>query len=270
METPPNANADHRFVEYYTRNSASDRSRKRFDGVRRVALELRKNLGETTQGLDVVDIGCGAGTQTIMWAEAGHRISGIDISAPLIDVARRRASEVGVAVNFLVGSANVLDLPDSSADVVLVPELLEHLVDWETCVDEAARILRPGGVIYISTTNRLCPVQQEFTLPAYSWYPPRLKKYCERLSTTTHPHWVQHATFPAVHWFTYYQLRDYLDARGITTLDRFDIMQPSTSRARAIALAAIRASRLLRFGAHVLTPYTVAVGHRRREDRLNA
>jgi hypothetical protein len=119
-------------------------------------------------------------------------------------------------------------------------------------------------VIYMSTTNRLCPVQQEFSLPAYSWYPSRLKKYCEKLSTTTHRHWVQHATFPAVHWFTFYQLRDYLNARGVTASDRFDIMETSTSRLKTAAVAAIRASRTVRFAAHVMTPYTVAVGHRRR------
>jgi 2-polyprenyl-3-methyl-5-hydroxy-6-metoxy-1,4-benzoquinol methylase len=256
-------NADHRFVDYYARNSASDRTRQRFESVQRIAMDMRASLGESTQGLDLVDIGCGAGTQTMLWAEAGHRARGIDISAPLIEIARKRAQETGVVAEFQVGSANAIDLPDSSADVVLISELLEHLVTWESCIDEATRILRPGGVIYMSTTNRLCPVQQEFSLPAYSWYPSRLKKYCEKLSTTTHPHWVQHATFPAVHWFTYYQLRDYLDARGVTASDRFDIMRTSASRLKTAAVAAIRASRAVRFAAHVLTPYTVAVGHRR-------
>ena len=257
-------NADHRFVDYYARSSASDRTRQRFESVQRIAMAMRASLGESTQGLDLVDIGCGAGTQTMLWAEAGHRARGIDISAPLIEIARKRALETGLKAEFQVGSANAIDLPDASADVVLISELLEHLVTWESCIDEATRILRPGGVIYMSTTNRLCPVQQEFSLPAYSWYPSRLKKYCEKLSTTTHRHWVQHATFPAVHWFTFYQLRDYLNARGVTASDRFDIMETSTSRLKTAAVAAIRASRTVRFAAHVMTPYTVAVGHRRR------
>jgi ubiquinone/menaquinone biosynthesis C-methylase UbiE len=262
-------NADHRFVDYYTKSSASDRTRQRFESVQRIALNMRASLGESTKGLDLVDIGCGAGTQTLLWAEAGHRARGIDISAPLIEVASKRAKESCVTAEFQVGSANALDLPSSSADVVLISELLEHLVTWESCVDEATRILRPGGVIYMSTTNRLCPVQQEFSLPAYSWYPSRLKKYCERLSTTTHPHWVQHATFPAVHWFTYYQLRDYLDTRGITASDRFDIMETSASSLKAAAVTAIRASRAIRFIAHLMTPYTVVVGHRRHRTLVN-
>jgi 2-polyprenyl-6-hydroxyphenyl methylase/3-demethylubiquinone-9 3-methyltransferase len=106
-------------------------------------------------------------------------------------------------------------------------------------------------------------VQQEFSLPGYSWYPSSLKKHCERLAVTTHGHWVQHTSFPAVHWFSFYQLRDYLDERGVTARDRFDVMQTNGSFGRSAVVRAIRSSNVLRFAAHVLTPYTVVVGYRR-------
>lgn len=261
-------NADHRFVDYYTKISTGDSTRQRFESVLRVALDIRRSLGESTHRLDLVDIGCGPGAQALLWAAGGHRAIGIDISAPLIEVARQRAAEAGANdARFQVGSATSLELPDASADVVLVSELLEHLPDWQSCVDEATRVLRPGGVIYLSTTNRLCPVQHEFKLPAYSWYPSRLKRYCEKLSTTTHPHWVQHASFPAVHWFTFYQLRDYLHARGITALDRFDVMDTGASTTKKAVISAIRACPPLRFAAHAMTPYTVVAGHRRHASR---
>ena len=121
-------------------------------------------------------------------------------------------------------------------------ELLEHLVEWEPCVNEVLRVLRPGGVLYMSTTNSLCPMQEEFTLPAYSWYPRSLKKHCERLALTTHRHWVQYASLPAVHWFTFYQLRDYLYARGVIARDRFDIMHTDGSKLRRAVVSAIRSS----------------------------
>lgn len=258
-------NADDRFVDYYARQSESDKTRQRFEGTRRVALGLRSALGESTNNLQIVDIGCGAGTQTHLWAADGHRAHGIDISAPLIDLARERAAHMKLDATFEVCSANQLNIRDESVDVVLVSELLEHLVEWEPCVNEALRILRPGGVVYLSTTNRLCPIQQEFTLPAYSWYPASLKKHCERLAVTTRKHWVQYASFPAVHWFSFYQLRDHLNARGVTAKDRFDFIETGESSLRGALLAAIGASRPLRFFAHVLTPYTLVVGHRRRD-----
>lgn len=255
-------NADHRFVDYYAAQSASEQTRQRFEATRRITLDLRAELGLPLEQLDVVDVGCGAGSQAIMWARAGHRAQGIDISTPLIDLARQRAVEGQLDARFSVGSADRLPLPDASVDVVLVSELLEHLAQWQPCVDEALRILRPGGVIYLSTTNRLCPVQQEFTLPGYSWYPAPIKRRCEKMAVTTHGQWVRHTTFPAVHWFSYYQLRDYLGARGVTSRDRFDVMEARGSALRRGIVGAIRSNAPLRWIAHVMTPYTMVVGHK--------
>ena len=97
----------------------------------------------------------------------------------------------------------------------------------------------------------------------YSWYPRALKKYCERKAVTTHGHWVQFASYPAVHWFSYYQLRDYLDARGFTASDRFDVMEVGASGLRKTVVDAVRKLAPLRFLAQVLTPYTLVVGYRR-------
>ena len=105
-------------------------------------------------------------------------------------------------------------------------------------------------------------LQQEFTLPGYSWYPSSIKRRCEKMAVTTHGKWVRHTTFPAVHWFSYYQLRDYLGARGVGSRDRFDVMETRGSVLRRAVVGAIRSSRPLRWMAHVMTPYTMVVGHR--------
>jgi ubiquinone/menaquinone biosynthesis C-methylase UbiE len=256
-------NAHDRFVEYYSEYSASEQTSQRVDNLRRVLLRLRAEFGLPTTALTIVDVGCGAGTQALAWAREGHQVHGVDISDPLIGIARERAAKASVSAEFHVGSATRLPLADDSTDLVLMSELLEHVPDWKACVNEALRILRPGGVVYFTTTNRLCPVQQEFALPLYSWYPAFLKRYCERLSVTTHGHWVQHTTFPAVHWFTFYQFRDYLEDKGVSAKDRFDIMESKGSALRSALVTAIRSSATLRFLGHVLTPYTVVAGFKR-------
>ena len=98
-------NADERFVDYYAEQSTSEQTRQRIEGVRRVLLRLRAELGLPTSGLDVVDVGCGAGAQAIAWAREGHKVRGIDISSPLIELARKRASDDGLTAEFQVGSA---------------------------------------------------------------------------------------------------------------------------------------------------------------------
>ena len=154
--------------------------------------------------LRVADIGCGAGTQSLLWAELGHSVFGLDVNAPLVEVAQRRAAERGLPVDFRVGTATALPLEDSSVDVCLLPELLEHVPDWEACLREAARSLDVGGLLYVSTTNVLCPVQSEFNLPLYSWYPSFVKRRYERLAVTTRPAIANYAKYPAVNWFTFY------------------------------------------------------------------
>lgn len=227
--------SDPNFVAYYADASLSVETRERFMRIRDRALALLAEHGRRGP-FDVIDIGCGAGTQAMLWSELGHKVSAIDVNEPLIAIARARAADLKLAIEFEVGTATALPYPDVSADAVLLPELLEHVPDWQACLNEAVRVLRPGGMIYLSTTNWLCPHQQEFTLPGYSWYPGPLKRWCERLALSTHPEWVNHARYPAVNWFSYYGLSRWFRQRGFQTLDRFDMLarQPIGGGARAV------------------------------------
>jgi 2-polyprenyl-6-hydroxyphenyl methylase/3-demethylubiquinone-9 3-methyltransferase len=205
-----------------------------------------------------LDIGCGAGTQAGLWAELGHQVRGIDINGELLEIARRRSRERGLNIDFAEGSASSLGYMDSSMDVVLLPELLEHVVDWQACLNEGVRVLRPNGVLYLSTTNALCPHQQEFDLPLYSWYPGFIKRHFEKLAVTTRRELVQYAAYPAVNWFTPYQLAGFLERKGMRCMDRFDMLDDSVLfGVRKGVAGALRRSRLLRFLGHVLTPSTV-------------
>jgi 2-polyprenyl-6-hydroxyphenyl methylase/3-demethylubiquinone-9 3-methyltransferase len=252
---------DERFFAYYARESLSPRTLERFATVRDKALRLLERDRRRPGPLAIADIGCGAGTQSLMWAALGHAVHGLDVNAPLIEEARRRARDAGAVVHFDVGTATALPYDDAAMDVVLMPELLEHVADWVACVDEAVRVLRPGGVLYLSTTNALCPVQQEFQLPLYSWYPARLKRRYERLAVTKRPELANHAKYPAVHWFTFYGLRAHLARRGVRSLDRFDMIDVAgRGRAARVLVGMVRALPPLRLLGHVATPGTTLFG----------
>lgn len=246
------------FVAYYARQSQTPEAQRRSQRIFEMVTAALDRPGET---LDVVDIGCGPGAQSMIWALAGHRVRGLDVNKALLDLAQSRAEEAGLAIEFLEGSADALPFPDASADVCLAPELLEHVPDWQSCLREFSRILRPGGVVYVSTTNRLCPIQQEYKLPLYSWYPKPLKRRYERLAVTTRRELVNHATYPAVHWFTFYELRDFLQREGVKSFDRFDLVDTAEQGMLGrFMVKALRTAPPLRWAGHVLTPYSSVLG----------
>ena len=256
--------ADYKFYEYYAEQSLSPESIQRFESIQNIVTRTltERSLGSRT--LDVADIGCNAGTQCIMWARDGHNVHGVDINDLLLDQASVRANEAGLDIEYVLGSAEDLPWQDDSMDVCLAPELLEHVVDWRRCLDEFSRILKPNGVMYLSTTNYLCPKQQEFELPLYSWYPSVLKEYYERLAMSSRPELVNYAKYPAVNWFSFYSLRAELSIRGFDSFDRFDVVD--TAEKGFVGTTILRAIRIIppiRWLGHVATPYTSIVAVKR-------
>jgi 2-polyprenyl-6-hydroxyphenyl methylase/3-demethylubiquinone-9 3-methyltransferase len=254
----PRSAANDRFVEYYARQSQTAETRRRFTSIRDAVQRIVRTTHGERGPLDVLDIGCGAGMLAMIWAESGHRAHGLDVNRQLLELGRQRALEAGLNVDWRVGSALALPWGDEAMDVCLALGFLEHVAAWETCLDELVRVLRPGGVLFLSTTNKLCPVQQEFNLPLYSWYPRALKRRYEQLASSARPELVNFTSCPAVNWFTFYGLRDALAARGCQSMDRFDLIDLSgKGRARTIIIHAVRRIRPLRWLAHVATPYTL-------------
>jgi 2-polyprenyl-3-methyl-5-hydroxy-6-metoxy-1,4-benzoquinol methylase len=243
-----------RFFDYYAKESQSDDARRRFARLRDMIIRMMSNNDTAERSrLEIVDIGCGAGTQSLVWAELGHSVHALDVNEPLVTLGRERAAKAGFEIDFQVGSATALPWGDGSVDVCLALELLEHVAEWERCLQEFMRILRPGGAVFLTTTNRLCPMQAEYNLPLYSWYPAAVKRRCERLAAKM-PSLANYATYPAVNWFTYSGLRSYLQPHGFRCVDRFDMMDLDGKAAAERALVrAIRWSGPLRQLAHVCT-----------------
>jgi SAM-dependent methyltransferase len=119
------------------------------DRARRQARMLAEVLRDRTAPAVVLDVGCGDGS--VLAATAGpnpaHRFAGIDWSADAL----RRARALRLTV--LRGGVPALPVADGAADVVIMSELIEHLVDPDGAIAEARRVLRPGGSLLLSTPN---------------------------------------------------------------------------------------------------------------------
>jgi ubiquinone/menaquinone biosynthesis C-methylase UbiE len=257
------------FYDKYAHQSLGAETRERFLMIRDKILRVVHD-GKPGQTWSVLDVGCNTGAQCLLWSELGHRVYGLDVNEKLLELARVRAAEAGRNVEFVLGTAASLPWPENHMDVCLAVELLEHVPDWEDCLKEFARVVRPGGVLFLATSNKLCPVQNEFNLPLYSWYPAPIKRWCERLSVTTRPWLANYATYPAMNWFTVRQLARELDTLGFDSMDKFDVADVSTKGrlARAI-LALIRRVPPIRWLAHCTTPTSVVFAMKRQPSQGN-
>ena len=175
-----------------------------------------------------LDIGCGLGMYAEYWHSRGAQVTGVDIDKDLIAQARARAVAEDLSIRYETATAERLPFEDQSFDVVFANSLLEHVVNWEQCLDEWIRVLGPGSLLWIETTNVLCPRQGEFRwLPLYSWWPGFMKKMIVRLANGTFPALANYSPCPAMHWFSYFQLKKFFDGRGLFVRDRFDSMDLS-------------------------------------------
>ncbi|UYM04153.1 class I SAM-dependent methyltransferase [Solicola gregarius] len=94
---------------------------------------------------DVADLGCGTGSLSLLAAELGHRVTGVDFADAMIERAQEKAYDAGVKVRFVVGDAATPPLVPGSIDVVLVRHVLWALPDPAAAVVRWYDALRPGG-----------------------------------------------------------------------------------------------------------------------------
>jgi 2-polyprenyl-6-hydroxyphenyl methylase/3-demethylubiquinone-9 3-methyltransferase len=99
----------------------------------------------------VVDLGCGGGLFAAPLAEAGARVVGVDLGHCALRECRAHA---GSGLQAVVGDVQNAPIADGCADLVLLADVLEHVPSPQAAVASAARLLRPGGALFVNTIAR--------------------------------------------------------------------------------------------------------------------
>ena len=121
-------------------------------------------LAGDVSGRRVLDLGCGEGAYSRALAGLGARVSGIDGSARLVEIARQRAAAAGVDIDYRCVNASALDgVAEGSFDLIVASMILMNVEDYAGAIREAHRVLAPGGELCMSITHPC------FSAPVSDW-----------------------------------------------------------------------------------------------------
>lgn len=106
-------------------------------------------------GKTVLDVGCGGGILAESMARDGAKVTGLDMGAEPLQVARLHALEQGIEMNYVLETVEQhAELHPAKYDVVTCMEMLEHVPHPQSVVEACARLVKPGGHVFFSTINR--------------------------------------------------------------------------------------------------------------------
>jgi len=184
--------------------------------------------GRDPRELRVLDLACGSGYQTLAFAERGFQTTGIDFDHALLEAGRERVKRSGSAPTiptWVCGDATRMPYGTETMDLVFCNSLLEHVPAWREVLQEMSRVLRPGGVCVMYTTNRTCPLQQEVNhFPFYSWLPDLIQRRVLAWIMAHRRDMVNFTDFPAINWFTFPGMRKAFQEAGLQPFDRIDLI----------------------------------------------
>jgi 2-polyprenyl-6-hydroxyphenyl methylase/3-demethylubiquinone-9 3-methyltransferase len=115
---------------------------------------LLEGADTALSGLRILDVGCGGGLLAEPLARRGAHVVGVDASPGNIAAARLHAQNESVDIDYRLGELSQVLSADERFDVVLALEVVEHVSDVPSFVDQAARRVSPGGLLFMSTIDR--------------------------------------------------------------------------------------------------------------------
>ncbi len=114
------------------------------DGTKRLPLE----------GLKFLDIGCGGGLLCEPMARLGATVTGADAAEKNIRIAELHAAQSGLDIDYRATTSETMAEASEQFDVVLNMEVVEHVADVPLYLESCARLVKPGGLMFVATINR--------------------------------------------------------------------------------------------------------------------
>jgi ubiquinone/menaquinone biosynthesis C-methylase UbiE len=118
---------------------------------------LLEKLGGRTEGMRILEVGCGrgVGTEQIFRRFGAKSVYAIDVDPDMIAKARRRLSRFpSERLKVEVGDVTAIDAEDAAFDAVFDFAIIHHVPNWQSAITEIRRVLKPGGRFYFEEVTR--------------------------------------------------------------------------------------------------------------------
>jgi len=109
------------------------------------------------QGENILDIGSGTGNYSIWLAKKGLKVTGLDQSQAMMNIAKKKAAEENLAIDWVDADATQLPFPNESFDIVISVTAIEFMGDIKAALTEAIRVLKPNGRLVIGVLTKDSP-----------------------------------------------------------------------------------------------------------------
>jgi len=192
-------------------------------------IELVKVLSAQTEvafgGKTILDVGCGSGGLAGIVTEQGGTYIGLDFYPAILEMAQALVHQLPNPrrIGLLRGSGTSLPLRDESVDMVTAFDVIEHLVGgepWQQAfLREIRRVLRPEGILLLTTPNRLYPFEPHTQLYGPHYLPVSL---ADRYIRWRNPSFLQeYPTYGEIHLLTPWKMKMLLENAGLRLIPEF-------------------------------------------------
>lgn len=125
----------------------------------------------------VLDHGCGIGLSLYYLAKYYKDIIGLEIDKKNIEIAEKQFKKLNCKAKLQLYDGRKLPYPNNTFDIIISMEVWEHAENPDLMLEEMNRVLKPDGILHITTANKLWPIEPHYHLPFLSYLPYWLSDY---------------------------------------------------------------------------------------------
>ena len=185
----------------------------RLSSPRRDQLEL--------SGLKILNLGCGMGGLSTALALAGAQVISLDYNLAYCEITRLRGQRYNLNLSLVNGAGEDLPFTSSTFDVVICLDVLEHVQQPEKLLAEASRVLKQGGLLYLTAINRYAFNDPHYHVYGVNWLPRRFApRYLDLLGRQKdNSRFHDRQTLAEMHYYRYGDLFSLAQRHSFTQLE---------------------------------------------------